>query len=317
MLKGYSDGGGFVKKAGKSTSLWQRQNRVGWFFVLPFIIGFLGIYIDVIVNSVSFCFSEVVMSKDGYGLSWVGLKNFKVALLEDANFNRNVVSSFSSVLTSIPTIVIFSLFVAVLLNSKIRGRGFFRALFFLPVIVATGIVTSTEGSYTLSSMVSMTGVSSGVSVSSLFDIEQLTAVLSEVNLSRGVINFIISTITNIYDVVNCSGVQIILFLAGLQSISPSIFEAATMEGASSWEQFWKITFPMLGPLVLVNCIHTAIDRLTTSSNTIMKMVSNSSNTSVNDFGLSAAMSWMYFLLIVVLLLVIVLIGRLTVLRMQE
>lgn len=301
---------------GKVT-LWKRQNRVGWFFVLPFLIGFFGIYLDVIINSVSFCFSEVTMSNKGYGLVGVGFKNFHVALFEDPNFNRNVVSAFSSVLTSIPTIVIFSLFVAVLLNSNMKGRGFFRALFFLPVIVATGIITATEGTYTLSSMDNMTGVSSGLATSSLFDIEQITAVLSEVNLSRNVVSFITSTITNIYDVVNCSGVQIILFLAGLQSISPSIFEAAAIEGASGWEQFWKITFPMLGPLVLVNCIYTAIDRLTTSSNAVMKMVSNSAKTSVNDFGLSAAMSWMYFLLIVVLLLVIVLIGRFTVLRSQE
>lgn len=306
-----------MNNAKARATLWKRQNRVGWLFVLPFLVGFFGIYLDVIINSISFCFSEVTMSNAGYGLNWVGMKNFQVALQEDPNFKFNVASAFSSVLTSIPTIVIFSLFVAVLLNSDMKGRGFFRALFFLPVIVSTGIVTVTEGAYTLSSMDNMTGVSSGIAATSLFDVQQITAVLSEINISRNVITFITNTITNIYDVVNCSGVQIILFLAGLQSISPSIFEAAAIEGASGWEQFWKITFPMLGPLVLVNCIYTAIDRLTTSSNAVMQMVSNSSKTSVNDFGLSAAMSWLYFLLIVALLLVIVLIGRFTVLRSKE
>ena len=186
-----------MRKVQGKASLWQKQNRVGWLFVLPFVIGFISIYLDVIINSISFCFSEVSMTNAGYVLNNVGLTNFRTALLEDANFNRNVVESLGAVLTGIPTIVIFSLFVASLLNAKMPGRGFFRALFFLPVIVATGVVTATEGGYTLSSMDNMTGVASGVATSVLFDVQKLTAVLSEINISKDLINFIISTINDI------------------------------------------------------------------------------------------------------------------------
>lgn len=290
------------------SKLQRRQNRVAWWFVLPFVIGLILIYSEVLINSIAFCFSEVSVGMDGYVLNNIGLGNFKKALLEDENFNRNVVSAFSSIATSVPTIVIFSLFVATLLNAEMKGRGFFRALFFLPVIISTGIVTITEGSYASIDFNNMTSVSTGLSNSSVFDISQIVEVLSEIKLSTGLVTFITNTIYNIYNIVNCSGVQIILFLAGLQSISPSVFEAASIEGASGWEQFWKITFPMMGPMILVNTIYTVIERLTASDNAVMAMVSDSGRTSVNDYGLSAAMSWMYFLLTILLLALVAFFG---------
>ena len=203
-----------------------------------------------------------------------------------------------------PAILLFSLFMAVLLNQKMAGRALFRAIFFIPVILSTGIMESVEGQNILGSyMEDASGVNDGSGSStaneivSTMDIERL---FSTMKVGQGLVDFVKDMINNIYDIVNRSGVQMLIFLAGLQSISPAIYEACRIDGATAWETFWKITFPMISPMILVNAVYTIIDSFTTDSNSVMKYI-QTVYTSSGGMVRSSAMAWMYFLLVMLIL----------------
>ena len=112
-------------------------------------------------------------------------------------------------------------------------------------------------------------------------------------MGAGVFDVIFTMIDSIYDIVMASGIQIIVFLSGLQAISPSLYEAADVEGCSGWESFWKITFPMVSPLLLVNCIYTIIDFFMKNDNKVMELIYQVTYQDMK-FGVSSAMSWIYF-----------------------
>lgn len=298
------------RKNKKYDSLLDRQGKYGWLFILPFVLGVVFIYSDVLVDSLKFSFSNIIMNTNGYTLNFVGFDHYLNIFTVNAQFLPSLVSSVSSLFTSIPVIVIFSLFIATVLNQKMRGRAAFRAIFFIPVILATGVVASAEsGNAVLSNLQNMSGVSSGISSgTSILDMSNIKTALSSLYISANAINFVINLVNNIYSVVNTSGVQIILFLAGLQSISPSVYEAASIEGATGWESFWKITLPMISPIILVNCIYTTIDMFTSSTNSIMQLISTTLN-STNGYGIASAMAWIYFIAICLFLGIIALLGK--------
>ena len=184
------------------------------------------------------------------------------------------------------------------------GRALFRAIFFIPVILSTGIMESVEGQNILGSyMEDASGVNDGSGSStaneivSTMDIERL---FSSMKVGQGLVDFVKDMINNIYDIVNRSGVQMLIFLAGLQSISPAIYEACRIDGATAWETFWKITFPMISPMILVNAVYTIIDSFTTDSNSVMKYI-QTVYTSSGGMVRSSAMAWMYFLLVMLIL----------------
>ena len=204
-----------------------------------------------------------------------------------------------------PIILIFSLFVAVLLNRKFIGRGVARAVFFLPVIVSTGIMETINAADVMSGM-SEGGINDGsggggaTEIISTLDVEKLFA---NMKVGQGLVEYVTVAINNIYDIVNRSGVQMLIFLAGLQSISPAIYESVQIDGATSWETFWKITLPMISPMILVNGIYTIIDSFTTESNPVMVYVQSvySDGTGANygnkASSISTAMAWIYFLIV--------------------
>lgn len=298
------------RKKGAGGGLLNRQGKYGWLFISPFVLGIVFLYSDVLVDSLRFSFANIVMNTKGYTLTMVGFDHYKYIFTVSAEYLPAFVSSVSGFFTTIPVIVIFSLFIASILNQKMRGRAVFRAIFFVPVILATGLVAAAEsGNSVLTNLQNMSGVSSGVSAgASIFDMSNIEAALANMYISTDAIDFVLELVNNIYDVVNRSGVQIILFLAGLQSISPSIYEAASIEGATGWESFWKITLPMISPIVLVNCIYSAIDMFTSSTNPIMLLISDTLDAS-NGYGIASAMAWVYFLAICVFLSFIGLFGK--------
>lgn len=184
------------------------------------------------------------------------------------------------------------------------GRAVFRAIFFIPVILSTGIMEAVEGQNILGSyMEEAGGINDGSNSStaseivSAIDIERL---FSSMKIGTGLVDYVVDMINNIYDIVNRSGVQMLIFLAGLQSISPAIYEACRIDGATAWETFWKITFPMISPMILVNAVYTIIDSFTTNSNTVMVYI-NSVYQSQDGQVHSSAMAWMYFLLVMLIL----------------
>jgi len=296
-------------KRRRIASLDRRKARAGWIFVLPFIIGFIVVYFPILWDSIRLSFYHV-SSKAGGGMvtEWVGFENFHNALFVNPEYVQTLISGLGQMAFDIPAIVIFSLFMAVLLNTKMVGRAAFRAIFFIPVILATGFMASLEASNVLTPyMDSSAGIADGSGQSasqeilSVIDVEVL---FDQMKIGGELVGIVVGIINNIYDIVNRSGVQMLIFLAGLQSISPAIYESCQIDGASSWETFWKITFPMISPMILVNAIYTIIDSFTSESNSIMKFIDRVYKTATNGNTISSAMSWMYFLIVVLVVAVV-------------
>ncbi len=299
------------KKKRKASSLDKRKSRAGWLFVLPFILGFVFIYFPIIFDSIKLSFVTMTTSATGYETEWVGFKNYSDALLVtkvgSQTFLQALVLGLQKMIFDIPAIIIFSLFMAVLLNQKMAGRAMFRAIFFVPVIISTGIMESIEAQNTLGGMMDE-GISDGSEESasdqivSALDIEVL---FSSMQVGTGLVGLVVEWVNNIFSIVNRSGVQMLIFLAGLQSISPAIYESCQIDGATAWETFWKITFPMISPMILVNAVYTVIDSFTSESNTIMKFIDAVyTGTEKNSQVISSAMSWMYFLIVILIVLIV-------------
>ena len=290
-------------KKRRIASLDRRKARSGWLFVLPFVIGFVLIYLPVIFDSIKYSFQRIsVQAGGGLVTEFVGWQNYEEALINDPKFAQTLLVGIQELLFDIPAIIIFSLFMAVLLNQKMAGRAVFRAIFFIPVILSTGLMESINAQNIMAEYgeetdsISNSGQSTTAELVSAIDIEYL---FSNMKVGTEIVDYVVSAINNIYDIVNRSGVQMLIFLAGLQSISPAIYESCQIDGASSWETFWKITFPMISPMILVNAVYTIIDSFTTDSNTVMKFIA-AKYTQTNGNVISSAMSWIYFLIVMLI-----------------
>ena len=295
-----------AKKKRKIASLDKRKARVGWLFVLPFIIGFLCIYLPIITKSIWYSFNHLqIIPAGGFTLEFVGFKNYQEALFTDAGFLQTLISGIGELIIDIPAILLFSLFMAVLLNQKMVGRGAFRAIFFLPVILATGFMTSLDIMNTVGDSMGG-GIDDGSGGSASEDIVSaidLEALFSNMKVGTELVEYVVKMINKIYSIVNRSGVQMLIFLSGLQSISPAIYEACKIDGASGWETFWKITFPMISPMILVNAVYTIIDSFTAESNVVMSFISGIYQ-QANGNVVSSAMSWMYFLIVIAIIAIV-------------
>ena len=292
-----------VKKK-KIASLDKKKARAGWIFVLPFVIGLVFIYIPIIFDSIStsLIFTEKdpttgVITKTFAG--WESYyKAFTATVRGQGDFIGVLIKGVGEMILDIPMIILFSLFMAVLLNQKMAGRAVFRAIFFVPVILSTGIMNSLGGGAMDSHMGSGFNDGSGQDAASdlvsAMDVQQL---FSGMAIGDGMLTYVTDAINRIYDIVNRSGVQMLIFLAGLQSISPAIYESVQIDGATAWETFWKITFPMISPMILVNAIYTVIDAFTAES-AVMDYIADAKNELQNGAAISTAMSWIYFLVVI-------------------
>ncbi len=296
------------KRRRRGASLDKRKARMGYLFVLPFIIGLVAIYLPIIYDSILYSFTNIKHGADGYQLMWVGLKNYQDALFVDTSYVQILTSGITQLFLDIPCIIIFSLFMAVLLNQKMVGRAAFRAIFFVPVILSTGLVAKIDVGNELLSYMQNTdeGISTGAQSSGASEIVSamdFKYLFSSMKVGTQLVDYVINAINNIYNIVNRSGVQMLIFLSGLQSISPAIYESCQIEGASAWETFWKITFPMISPMILVNAVYTIIDAFTSSTNTVMSYI-NDVYTKTDGDVLSSAMAWMYFLIVILIIAVV-------------
>ena len=294
------------KKRKRSASLDVRKARAGWIFILPFLIGFVLIYLPIIFDSIKYSFHEIkILVGGGYELEWVGWKNYSDAILVDTSFVTTLVSGLKQLILDIPSIVLFSLFVAIILNQKIAGRAAFRAIFFIPVILTTGLISDIDAGNTMNEyMGNAEGIDDGsgqesaaTEIVSVMDVERL---FSNMMIGTEIVEYVVSLVNNIFNIINRCGVQMLIFLSGLQSISPAIYESCSIDGASGWETFWKITLPMVSPMILVNTIYTIIDAFTSSDNQVMAYTSQVYE-EANGNVLSSAMSWMYFLVVILII----------------
>lgn len=300
------------KKRRKAASLDKRKARSGWLFVLPFILGLVLIYLPVIFESFRYSLSSMTFDKKaGYVIKLIGFDNYQEALFKDPDFVQTLLKGIQGLLINIPAIVIFSLFIAVILNQKILGRAVFRTIFFIPVICATGIMgtiaaaTSQFNEYYQNQGES---IATGQLESFSINANLITALFANMKIGTEISGYVIGAVNGISSIIERSGVQMLIFLAALQSISPAIYESCSIDGATTWETFWKITLPMISPMILVNAIYTVIDSFTSESNPVMKYITTKFNEG-DGMTVSAAMAWMYFGVIVLIVLVVFLIMK--------
>ena len=299
--------GGSVKKKKRGASLDVRKARAGWWFVLPFIIGFLILYLPIVFDSIKYSFHEIrILTGGGFKLEWVGLQNYSDALFVDPSFVQTLTTGIRQLIIDIPAIVIFALFVAILLNGKVAGRAAFRAIFFIPVLLTTGLIADIDASNILMDSMEGSEIDTGAgtnTVSEIVSVMDVQALFSNMMIGTELVEYVVNLVNNIFNIINRSGVQMLIFLSGLQSISPSIYESCSIDGASGWETFWKITLPMVSPMILVNTVYTVIDSFTSSSNSVMSYISRVYQ-QANGQVLSSAMSWMYFLIVMLIIAVV-------------
>ena len=275
-------------------SVSDRHNLNGLLFLLPFILGFLFFYLQPIIESVIFSFSDVKVSLEGYDTKFVGFGNYKFIFTEDEAFNTRVMLDFTNLLWKTPVIIVLSLFLAILINQKFRGRIFIRAVFFLPVIFSAGVVLQIiQSDLVVSSMSSGNSMlDNGGATNQTMGLSQL---LLQAGIQEKIVEFVSKITNNFFSLIWNSGIQMLIFLSGLQSIPGSLYEAASVEGASAWESFCKITVPMLVPTMLLNVIYTIVDSYSATSNSVMALITSSINNA--KYGYATAMAWVYFIVI--------------------
>ena len=292
-------------KRRRKVSLEKKKARAGYVFVAPFLLGILLIYIPILLDSIWFSFNQLGLEiRDGIPTQVLipkGFEYYVYAFTESPDFVTKLLEGLQQLLLEVPAIIVFSLFIAVVLNQKMLGRAAFRAIFFVPVIISTGLMESINGADIASSEMQGgiddgTGQTGGAGLIGLLDLESL---FSGMAIGGELVTYVVGLVNKIYDIINFSGVQMLIFLAGLQSISESIYEACRIDGATGWETFWKVTFPMISPMILVNAVYTIIDSFTRSSNITMKYITESVYETNQSQG--TAMYWIYFIVVILII----------------
>lgn len=286
----------------KPIGLTSRRALYGYIFIIPFILGFIFFMIQPLYQSFRMSLSEVVISNQGFQLNWNKFGNYIRALTIDPEFNRMLTTSVTTMLYRSIATIVFSFFVALLLNQKFKGRAAARSVFFLAVILSSGVLVGLEYNNALMQQLKATIEEAG-------NTNSITVVLEDIlvsntggvnGISGKVFKVLFEIIDSIYEVAMASGIQIIIFLSGLQNISPSMYEAADMEGCTSWESLWKITVPMVSPLLLVCWIYTIVDFFMKTDNQIMQKINDQMVIQLN-YGFSSAMAWIYFIVCMLLI----------------
>ena len=278
-----------MKKIKRNRGITELKSKYGYLFTMHWIIGIVIFFALPLIQSIIFSFSNIEIADGSVEVNLIGLDNYKQILFADANYENWLTGSVTSYLYSLPLIILLSMSLALILNQKFRGRLFFRALYFLPVIISTGAVINLIFKTSGNDM-SDIGVSDAYSSNmiSVDDIVQLLGIQGEVA------KYITSTISKIFDLVWSCGIQIVLFLAGLQSVPSSFFEASRVEGATKWEEFWFITFPMLSRVTLLVTVFTMVELITSERTTLIKNVYSMMRT--GNYDETSAMMWFYFLI---------------------
>lgn len=235
-------------------------------------------------------------------LTYVGLENYKKMATTHLGF-INSISSTLPKLIYIPAILIFSFMIANLLNAKFRGRTVARVIFFMPVVTASGVAAKIkEGSWEVARVGS--SVSRALSNTDLDITTSIKNILSDMPFMTPFVDLITTAFDQLSNIVLMSGIQILIFLAALQTISPSLFEASDMEGASKWEAFWKITFPMVSPMILVATMYTMIDVLTGSGNPMISYLFGTVGSTSLSLSDRMTMGWLYFICAALLIVIV-------------
>jgi len=268
----------------------KREALIGYMLVLPWIIGFLLFMAYPLFFSLYMSFNKVAITPYGIETTYLGWGNYKDAFLTDPEFMQKLLLFVKSTVVMIPIVIVFSLFVALLINQPIRGRQFFRAIFFLPVVITSGEVVQEL-------------FAQGAATIPLMDESGVIAYL-ENNLPTAWSDPLVDIIKRFILILWYSGVQILIFLAALQKVNTQVYEAAAIDGASPWVIFWKITLPEIKPFILVNLIYTTVDLFTNTSSDVIKLIQDNMFQVGTGFGYSSALAWIFFAVILSVLLIV-------------
>lgn len=280
-----------------------KRSITGYIFILPWLAGFVIFYLRSLIMTANFSLSEIsVAVGGGYDSKFIGLQNYLYAFRAHGSFKQVLTTSVGNMLVDVPLITFFSLLMAMLLNKKFKGRTLVRAIFFLPVIMNSAAITAAidmsrqmlAGGLSASSA-EMASAASGVNM--MYYVEMF----SSLGLPAGILDYIVAAVERINDIISASGVQIIIFIAALQSIPGSMYEVAKIEGATAYETFWKVTFPMVMPHIITNVVYTVVDNFANSD--IVEMAYDTAFTEVN-YGLSSAMSLVSTAIVCVILVIV-------------
>ena len=273
------------------------KSRYAFIFLSPWIVGIVFFFLKPIIQAAYFSFAHISIEMDGIKTSFMGLDNFKYILFKDTQYIDSFIEAVTDMLISVPFILVVSLILAVLLNNKFRGRLFFRSLFFMPVIIASGVVLDL---YLGAASSNATEVAVNDAVS--FGMMDFSEIFTALNLPTAIESYLSVALDNLFMLVWQSGIQIILFIAGLQSIPDLLYEVARVEGATKWEEFWFITLPMLGRTMFLVIVFTIVENITKSNNEIISHGYNFVNNM--DYGRGSASLWFYFLVVGIIVAIV-------------
>ena len=289
-------------KQKKKFTLARRRAITGLLFVSPWIIGFFTYYVKSLYQTVFMAFSDVTQAETGGFVSTLkGIDNFKYAFLVDAEFDQILVTSVKDILIDVPLIIFFSLFLAIILNGKFKGRTLFRALLFLPVIMGSGIIVNALDAAQQTMSGGLTAMAGDMAVVKDGAMTRVLSAFVEFGIPMKLVTYLSQAVERIFSVVRASGVQTIIFIAALQSISSSLYEVAKIEGATTYETFWKVTFPMVSPMILTNVVYTIVASFTNSE--IIKKAEEMAFVNF-EYGISSAMSLISTVVVCTILLLL-------------
>ncbi len=274
----------------KLGKLEKREARAGWLFVLPWVIGVVAFMLYPLCQSFYYMWFNIRITPLGTKYIPVGTGNFTQIWLENPEFPQQIVTYLWQTVVEVPVIVVFALMIAIMLNGKIKCRGFFRLIFFLPVIIVSGPVMNmlvSEGAATIPAM----------------NIQSVKSALDSF-LPHSMAESIGELFSNMIMILWYSGVQILIFLSALQKIDPALYEAAKIDGGSQWECFWKITLPTIKPMILLNAIYSVIFLSSNEQNSLITMIKAAmfSGTKEKGYGYASAMAWMYAVIVTLIVL---------------
>lgn len=289
-----------IKKNKPSLTLEQRSALTGHLFITPFYLGFLFFFLTSLVKSIYYVFCDVSFDVTGVLTEFSGLENLNYIFNKDLNFKINLGAALGELAWRTPVVLIMSLILAMLANIKTKARPLIRSVFFLPVVLSSGVVLDTIREDGVARL-----MMSGTVISATGEVmhnSSLNTLLVETGLNPELVTFFSNIASNIFEVMFNCGIPMLIFIAALQGISPSLYEASAVEGATAWDNFWKITFPMITPNILINLVYIIVDSFSSSGQAVMKQIMAA--TELLRLGHASAMVWVFCVIIVLIFAVL-------------
>lgn len=275
-----------VLKKRKARGIEAMKARYAYYFIAPWILGLLVFVIIPLATSFYYGFCDTVMTSDGLKTTFIGLDNYKELFFKSPTYLNQISESLSSLFTSMPVVVALSMILALILNQKFKGRTLARAVFFLPVIIGNSVVMSQLTGFSMQEGLTQTG-----NASQYMNVIDFSALLGRFNLPVALNSLIDGYLQNTFNLIWSCGIPILLFVAGLQTIPEQLYEVGKVEGISAWEQFWYITVPMMGRVILLVIFYTMVELFVEKGTLVSSAITILNQ---QDYTTSAAMLWPYF-----------------------